>query len=233
MNIIPVLDLMNGEVVHAKHGNRHQYLPIKSVLTNSSNPLEVAQALLALYPFKQLYIADINAIQKNGNHADTILEISAKFPALIIWLDAGLDEADALKNWQNKNIEVILGSESLKSLPQYHALLSASQHQAILSLDYKGDVFQGIPELINSPNWWPNNLIMMTLNKVGSGTGPDLQKLSAIKKLSAKSCVYAAGGIRNSADLERLLELGIDGALVASALHSGALSHQQIKKLQN
>ena len=232
MNIIPVLDLMNGQVVHAKHGNRHQYLPIKSVLTNSSDPLDVAQALLALYPFKQLYIADINAIQKNGNHADTILEISAKFPALIIWLDAGLDEADTFHNWQNKNIKVVLGSESLKGLSQYHALLSASQHLAILSLDYKDDVFQGTPELISSPNLWPGNVILMTLNKVGSDAGPDLQKLSAIKKLSAQSSIYAAGGIRNSADLESLLALGIDGALVASALHNGALSHQQIKQLQ-
>jgi len=68
MIIIPVLDLMNGEVVHAKHGNRHEYLPIKSVLTYSSEPLAVVQALLALYPFKQLYIADINAIQKTGSH---------------------------------------------------------------------------------------------------------------------------------------------------------------------
>ena len=232
MNIIPVLDLMNGQVVHAKHGNRHQYLPIKSVLTDSSNPLDVAQALVALYPFKQLYIADINAIQKNGNHTNTILEISAKFPELTVWLDAGFDVADDLEIWQNKNVKIVLGSESLKSLSQYHALLSASRHQAILSLDYKDDAFRGLPDLINNSNLWPSNLIVMSLNKVGSDTGPDLQKLCAIKKLATQSFVYAAGGIRNKDDLEELMTLGIDGALVASALHNGKLNALEIDKLQ-
>ena len=137
MNIIPVLDLMNGLVVHAKHGNRHEYLPIKSVLTDSIEPLAVAQALLSLYPFKQLYIADISAIQKTGNHKNTILEITNNFPNLEIWLDAGYDNEASINAYQGPNIKPVLGTESLSKITQYQALSSASQHRAILSLDYK------------------------------------------------------------------------------------------------
>ena len=52
MNIIPVLDLKAGQVVHAKHGNRQNYLPIQSALSDSSEPLTVVRALQSLYPFK-------------------------------------------------------------------------------------------------------------------------------------------------------------------------------------
>ena len=233
MNIIPVLDLMNGQVVHAKHGNRHQYLPIKSVLTASSDPLDVAQALLALYPFKQLYIADLNAIQKTGQHQKNILEIANNFPQLEILLDAGFDNEASIKSYQSNNIRPVLGSESLISIEQYRALSSASQYTAILSLDYKDALFQGNQALLNDASLWPKDLIVMTLNKVGSNTGPDLTKLSAIKQQSKQSKIYAAGGLRNSADLEVLKMLGIDGVLIASALHNGTLSANRLSQFLN
>ena len=231
MNIIPVLDLMNDQVVHAKHGNRHDYLPIKSVLTHASEPLAIVQAILALYPFKQLYIADINEIQKTGNHKSTILEITNSFPNLEIWLDAGFDKEASITSYQSRNIKPVLGSESLSSIGQYQALSTASKHRAILSLDYKDDRFQGAQDILSRARLWPNDVIVMPLNKVGSNAGPDLAKLTSIKMRTKHSNIYAAGGVRNSADLEALKASNISGVLIASALHNGALTHQQIKQL--
>jgi len=229
MIIIPVLDLMNGEVVHAQHGNRHEYLPIKSVLTDTSEPLAVVQALLALYAFKQLYIADINAIQKTGDHKNAILKITNSFPNLEIWLDAGFDKEASITNYQSRNIKPVLGSECLTSIVQYQALSTASKRRAILSLDYKDNHLQGTQDLLSNTSLWPNDVIVMTLNKVGSNAGPDLAKLASIKMRTKHSKIYAAGGVRNIADLEALKASNISGALVASALHNGTLSQQQIK----
>jgi len=233
MNIIPVLDLMNGQVVHAKHGNRHEYLPIKSLLTDSSEPLTVVKALFALYPFKQLYIADINAIQKCGHHQEIILKIANSFPALEIWLDAGFGNEASMKSFPFSNISPVLGSESLSSIKQYRVLLSASSSFAILSLDYRGNEFHGAQEFLNDVSLWPRRLIVMTLDKVGSNTGPDLTKLASIKQQSKQLNIYAAGGIRGTADLEALKTLGIDGALIASALHNGNLSAINLSEFLN
>lgn len=233
MNIIPVLDLMNGQVIHAKHGNRHEYLPIKSVLTDSSEPLAVVHALLTLYPFKQLYIADINAIEKTGSHQKIIFEIANQFPQLEIWLDAGFDNEVSMKSFTSSNISPVLGSESLNSIQQYRALSSASSSFAILSLDYRGDEFHGAQEFLDDVSLWPRRLIVMTLDKVGSNTGPDLTKLASIKQQSKQSNIYAAGGIRDTADLEELKTLGIDGALIASALHNGTLSAIYLSEFLN
>lgn len=231
MNIIPVLDLMNGQVVHAKHGNRHEYSPIHSVLTDSSEPLAVTQALLALYPFKQLYIADIDAIVKTGNHINTILDIRNSFSNLEIWLDAGFKNEASIKCYQTKDIKLVLGSESINTIEEYQLLTSTVKQRAILSLDYKDLRFQGPQDIIKDANLWPEDVIVMTLNKVGSNAGPDLSTLTLIKKQSKQSNIYAAGGVRGIDDLEALKDLNIHGALVASALHNGSLTQQQIKLL--
>jgi phosphoribosylformimino-5-aminoimidazole carboxamide ribotide isomerase len=42
------------------------------------------------------------------------------------------------------------------------------------------------------------------------------------------SKLYAAGGIRNIADCEQLRQEKVSGVLVATALHSGAISSEDI-----
>ncbi|MDE2121341.1 MAG: histidine biosynthesis protein, partial [Betaproteobacteria bacterium] len=42
---------------------------------------------------------------------------------------------------------------------------------------------------------------------------------------------YAAGGVRDAADLLELRELGLHGALLASALHDGRLDAAQLRRL--
>ena len=53
MQIIPVIDLLNGVVVHAQRGDRKNYQPIQSALTTSHQPLDIVAALLEIYPFKE------------------------------------------------------------------------------------------------------------------------------------------------------------------------------------
>lgn len=231
MNIIPVLDLMNGKVVHAKHGERHRYLPIQSKLTPSCEPIAVIEALLALYPFTHLYIADIDAIQQRGNHTSEINAIAQTFPQLTIWLDAGFSHIEDLSG-QNANIRPVLGSESLDSIECYQALISRSQSPPILSLDFKNGGFLGPQSLISGAGQWPQEVIVMSLNKVGSNAGPDMQGLNEIQSRCLSSSIYAAGGVRAIDDLITLQQANIQGALIASALHNGAISSSDLEKLK-
>ena len=51
----------------------------------------------------------------------------------------------------------------------------------VLSLDFRGDAFQGPQEILAEPALWPQRVIVMTLARVGSGAGPDLERLAAIR----------------------------------------------------
>ena len=226
MKIIPVIDLLGGQVVHAKRGDRQHYLPISSSLCKTSQPLDVLNGLLELYPFDCIYIADINAIQKNGHHIELVQHLKSVHPEIDFWLDAGFDSVEAISDATNLNI--VLGSESISSLDHYQQLAEATRNQHVLSLDFKHGEFHGPKALLASSELWPERVIVMSLNKVGSNSGPDIEQLAAIRELAESHSIYAAGGVRNADDLIVLKELNLNGVLVASALHNGKLDRASL-----
>ena len=225
MEIIPVIDLLHGQVVRAKHGERHLYRPIESRLCSGSDPLEIVNALLELYPFKSLYIADLDAIQGHGNHHAIIKTIGARHPKLSILLDAGLQYPQQLDGWSDLTLDMVIGSEGLQSALQYQDLADAlDPAQMVLSLDFSKEGFIGAPDILSDISRWPTRIITMTLALVGSHAGPDFSRLSELIQRAGNRQVIAAGGIRDMHDLQRLSQLGVTGALIASALHDGHIT---------
>ncbi|MES2499497.1 MAG: HisA/HisF-related TIM barrel protein [Pseudomonadota bacterium] len=232
MQIIPVIDLMQGQVVHAKLGLRSHYQPIQSNLCNSSTPLAIVAELLKLYPFHTLYIADLDAILGVGNHAEVIQRIAETYPELTIWLDCGIRQVNARALYQTKKIKPVIGSENIANLQDYRAISYACQSQHILSLDYSATSRLGIHDLHETARYWPDHTICMTLNAVGSNQGIDLTRLNGLIKLNKTrknpSKIYAAGGVKNTSDIASLVHSGISGVLVASALHNQNISAQDL-----
>ena len=228
--IIPVIDLLGGEVVHARLGARRAYKPIETPLCTGSAPLDVVRGLLSLHAFRTLYIADLDAIVGRAGHMSVLRDIGAAFPQLSIWLDNGAADAAGADAALATGIgALVLGSETQRdaALVTQHA----NDPRAVLSLDFRGEEFQGPPELLARPRLWPRRVIAMTLAKVGSGAGPDFARLAAVKAAAGGRAVYAAGGLRHLADARALRQAGIAGALVATALHDGRLTRADLAML--
>lgn len=240
MQIIPVIDLMGGQVVHAKHGLRGQYQPINSQLTPLSEPLAIVEALLKLYPFDTLYIADIDAILGVGSHFEVVESICKTYPQLNLWLDSGVRQANARALYMGKQVRVIIGSENIKNLQDYRAISyacqSQSQSQHILSVDFNQAGAMGISELHDTAHYWPDEVICMSLTSVGSAHGVDIDRLKQLQSInnlrSNPSIIYAAGGLRNVDEAKELAKLDIKGILVATALHQKELSVVDIHYLK-
>ena len=228
MEIIPVIDLMHGQVVHARFGLRQHYQPIQSSLCDSSEPIDVVSALLELYPFDRLYIADLAAIQGENDHFQTIQAIKDSFPQLEIWLDSGIDNIDMLKDLENLSISHVIGSENIKSIEAIIDLKKVLGEALILSLDFNAQGFLGPTELLENPQYWPQHIIAMTLYKVGSQEGVDIKLLKTLLNKKTTHKIYAAGGVRNLDDLKQISGIGASGALIASALHNQQLSSREI-----
>ncbi|MFW5432646.1 MAG: HisA/HisF-related TIM barrel protein [Methylophilaceae bacterium] len=235
LHIIPVIDLLNGICVHAKKGQRSRYLPLTSSLTKSKQPLDIVKAFMDTYPFKTLYIADLNAIQTLENtsphHAQTIESIKHHFPDLKLWVDAGINTVKKAEIWVALGAQVILGSESFQTIEQYDVMSKQLDKPFTLSLDFLAQGYTGPSSLLEQTMHWPKDIIIMTLAKVGGNAGVDV---NMIKKIIGKGQLhhfYAAGGIRHLDDLQQLVTLKVKGALVASALHSQQISTQELEQL--
>jgi phosphoribosylformimino-5-aminoimidazole carboxamide ribotide isomerase len=230
VEVIPVIDLKDGAVVHARRGERDAYRPVRSQLCAGSAPLEVVAGLLAAYPFATLYIADLDAIQLRGGNIESIRQIRQRFPALRLWVDNGLADPSGCRDWLAQDLgELVLGSETQSGRATLQALQDDdARRRLILSLDYRDDRFLGPPELLSAQALWPQRVIVMTLSLVGSGGGPDLGLLRRWRGEAPAKKIFAAGGVRGGEDLLALADCGISGVLVATALHERRIGRAEI-----
>ena len=230
MEVIPVLDLKQGVVVHARMGRRDQYRPIETPLASTSSPVDVARGLLAIHPFETFYIAELDAIEHAGDNDAALTRLKTALPNVVFWVDNGVADLARANSWLDAGLgNLVLGSESQRDSALVRRL--SRDDRVILSLDYRGDAFLGPAALLSDAADWPGKIIAMTLARVGSANGPDLDRLAAIRARAPDKLIYAAGGVRDPADLAALRRAGIAGALVASSLHNGKLTGAQLARL--
>ncbi|MFO1089552.1 MAG: HisA/HisF-related TIM barrel protein [Hyphomicrobiales bacterium] len=222
MLVVPVIDLKDGQVVHARRGDRAKYAPIRTPLAASADPAAVVAGLLSVAPFANLYVADLDAIEGGSAQVSAVDALAERFPSLRLWVDRGAGtEAAVVAQLARGNQDVVIGSES-----QADTTLLVKHREdpnVILSLDFRDNAFLGPVALLEEPEFWPERVIVMTLARVGSGAGPDVDRLAGIKARAGHRRVFAAGGVRHMADLEALADAGISGALVATSIHEGAI----------
>ncbi len=226
MQIIPVIDLKDNHVVYAQQGCRKQYQPVNSPLCQSSCIYAVLDSFLSLYPFKTFYIADLNAICGQGDHQAMISDVIRKNPDKDFWIDSGLSITRFVPpEW--RNFKTVIGSESQRNIS------GKSEFQFILSLDFKDNHPLGPEKLFRQNRLWPENIIIMTLARVGSQKGPDFTLLNHYLHNYPQHNFIAAGGIRNKKDLTTLNRMGVGQALLSTALHNRTLNSSDIQDLEH
>lgn len=239
MKVIPVIDVLNEIVVHAVRGIRKEYQPLQSVLTKSVEPFEVARALKNL-GFSDLYIADLDAIIDCSTNFTSLKRITDEIDIKIM-VDAGVTNIErAKKLLESGASKLIIGTETLASKNFVaQAVNLFGSERVVVSLDLKCEKilvklgFDGCTDpmclLQQFKDMGVSQVIVLDLNRVGSGGGVNIDFL---KKAMAEVGVdvYVGGGVRDVKDLVELKNLGVSGALVATALHTGKISIDELKR---
>ena len=224
-SIIPVLDLKHGKVVRARAGDRANYQPIVTPLSATSEAADVLRGLTGLARFKTVYIADLDAITSEGGHGAVLAALAVAAPDIEFWIDGGFASVEAARAALPAGMIPVFGSESLGGVEEFEAARkNFGAGGLVLSLDYRAGGFMGPQEIEDRAELWPSRVILMTLDRVGTGAGPDLEALAALLERAGGRAVFAAGGVRGEDDLARLRAIGVAGVLVATALHDGRLS---------
>jgi len=239
LKIIPVIDVLGGIAVHAIRGRRKEYQPLKSVLCDSADPVDVAASLKAL-GFGNLYVADLDAI--TGGQPDfSLFKRIADKTGLNLMIDAGITSLErAEKVLKNDVSQVIIGTETLSRTSFVaEAVESFGSEKIVVSLDLMGDrILSGfkLGMLANPMRFLQklekggvSQIIVLDLAKVGSGEGVNIDFLrEVLGKIKAR--VIVGGGVRDVKDLAELKYLNVFGVLVATALHIGKISSEGLKQ---
>jgi len=242
MRIIPVMDLLGGVVVHARKGVRSEYRPVESVLSPTAKPVEVARAFYREFLFKELYIADLDAIQGKGIATDNIKRISRATPMKMM-IDSGVSSLQAAQRLVDAGAsKIIVATETLEDLDTLSLIVDElGSNRITSSLDLKdGKVLSKSAELMKKPpieaakiieDRGVSETIVLELTRVGSESGVD-KRLAQLIVNSIKIPVIIGGGVRNVADLTELQEIGVDGVLLATSLHTGSITPNDLRSFK-
>lgn len=226
--IIFVLDILKGTAVHALRGERSKYQPVAgSKVCDSSAPLDIIQALSP----REVYIADLDRLQHQGDNFELIKKISGKTRTMA---DIGAENMNDVEKCAKIADTVILGTETA-SFDLIEKAAVRFPGRINVSIDLKGGKMltkdrQIEPvELVRRLNDLDiRDLIILDLSRVGTGAGIDTDFLKTIASSSSHD-VLVGGGIKDMDDIEALKRIGISGALVATAVHSGKISADLIR----
>jgi phosphoribosylformimino-5-aminoimidazole carboxamide ribotide isomerase len=135
--------------------------------------------------------------------------------------------------------EVVVGLETLRSFAHLRAIVElVGPSRVVFSLDLRLGSPILHPALEDARGAGPDplslaeqgvgagagSLLILDLGRVGTGCGVDLGLLEALRQRLPQARLLAGGGVLTRADLERMRDSGCDGALVASAIHTGRLT---------
>jgi len=226
MEIIPVLDLKSGIAVSGESGERSNYKPLKTVYSQSSNPVEIARTLKE-QGAKRIYIADLDAIEGQGSNHDIIKKINKIIPVI---LDAGANNVNEVNNLLKVVDKVIVATETLKSFKNLDEIFKTfSKRKLIISLDSKeGRILSKKSDLTlkkfekKLKELKPDEIIILDISGVGTQRGFNQKLLNEMKNW--EDYLILGGGI-NLNDMEKLHQRGINKFLLGSALHSGQIIH--------
>jgi phosphoribosylformimino-5-aminoimidazole carboxamide ribotide isomerase len=240
VQIIPVIDILNGLAVSGKKGERAAYKPVHSILTSSSNPVELAKAFKDIFGLHALYIADLNGLTGTGDNVNMVKQIQ-KTTGTRIMLDPGIsDIASMTENVLGASDAIIIGTESLASLSVVeHAIHRKGIENVIISIDMKAGMMLSNTKELNGPEHTVNllnnqfgiqNFILLDLQNIGSMHGP----ATTLKPLIQSVCKLGAyciigGGINTVNDLISMEQAGAGAVLIATALHSGKIAKQDLE----
>jgi len=238
LKIVPVIDVLNGIVVHAIRGERRHYHPLRSVLCSSVDPLDMALTFESLR-FDSLYLADLDAILERSTNFALYQRIRTK-TNLDFMVDAGVAEITKAEKLLKAGVsKTVIGTETLRGLDFLNkAVKSFGGNRVVVSIDLKKGEVMSVTENIKSMNPIPlaqtlekigvSQIILLDLDRVGTERGANLEVLKGVLKRT-KVKVLVGGGIRSIQDLEELRNLGVFGALVATALHNGKLRVDELQ----
>ncbi|GFO97952.1 histidine biosynthesis protein [groundwater metagenome] len=228
--IIFVLDILNGIAVHALRGERSKYMPVAgSRVCDSSSPLDIISALAP----REVYIADLDRLQHQGNNLELIKKISEKTQTMA---DIGAENLNDVEKCAGIADAIILGTETA-SLDLIERAALRFPGRINVSIDMKnGRVLTKDRNMEIEPvelvrelnNYEIRDIIVLELARVGTGAGIEVDFLKDIAGASSHD-VLVGGGIKDMDDIEALERIGISGALVATAVHSGKIPADLIR----
>lgn len=225
MNIIPAIDIIDGQNVRLTQGDYGKKTAMKRT------PEEAIAFYSSFEQVARIHIVDLMGALKQGAQETTVIQKLKEKTDLPLQIGGGLRETETIEQYDAIGIDYfILGTRAIMDLDWLETVVSR----------FPGRIFVGVDARENDiyVNGWTENsgitiddylkkielldiagIIYTDINKDGMNQGPNFENTQRINGLT-RHAVIASGGVRSKDDLDRLETMGITQAIVGKASHS-------------
>ena len=236
MDIIPAIDLMNGQCVRLSEGD------FARQTTYDTDPVAVAQRF-ADAGVRRLHLVDLDGARAGRPVNLAVLEAIANCTALDIDAGGGIQTDEALAQVLSAGARhATAGSLAVRQPAMVQAWLACHGADTI----FLGADFKGAHILINA--WAEQTQLTLTdfltdylaagattfictdVSKDGLLQGPALATYRSLVQQFPAARFIASGGVTTIADLEALAEAGLDGAIIGKAIYEGTIALPDLRR---
>tara|TARA_R110000868_G_scaffold383578_6_gene650640 strand:+ start:16613 stop:17329 length:717 start_codon:yes stop_codon:yes gene_type:complete len=236
MQVIPAIDLLNGQCVRLHKGRYDE------VTVYNESPLKQAGDFKKA-GFTHIHIVDLNGAKEG--HFVNLPHIQQVIKELGISVQTGggirtFEDAEyLLKAGISK---VICSSMAIKNEPDWLKLLEEYPNQTILGMDLKdgkiayGGWLETASESVDSfvsrmIKHGLQEILCTDISKDGTLSGPNLELYVELKSKFPDIKLIASGGVSSLEDLNELDKEGIDAVVVGKAYYENRISLEQMQNL--
>jgi phosphoribosylformimino-5-aminoimidazole carboxamide ribotide isomerase len=240
MEIIPSIDLRSNSVVRLEQGDYAK----QSVF--SDDPIGIAQAY-ADAGAQRLHIVDLDGAKEGTPQHLGILQRLISEVKIPIQMGGGLRSSKSIERVISLGVDrVVLGTAAIQNPAMIKEMIATyGTHRIIVGLDGRNG-FVSVDAWTHTTSI-PIEHLLVTMNELGvsrfiytdiardgSLTSPNFAAIKSLLGLNSYSDtkdsgpqIIAAGGIMKMDDLKELAILGIEGAILGSALYRNTIDLRQ------
>lgn len=236
INIIPAIDLVDGQCVRLSQGDYGQ----KTVY--ATDPLETARRFEQA-GIRRLHLVDLDGAQAGHIVNTAVLEKIARGTSLKIDFGGGLrSKADVQQAFDRGAAQVTAGSIALKEPEQVGqwALLYGKENILIgadvrnRKLAVQGWLRQTETELIDFVDSYLQRgfgtVICTDIQRDGMLSGPAVELYRELIEAFPELRLIASGGVGSISDVELLERAGLDGVIIGKALYEEKISLKDLER---
>ena len=236
MDLIPAIDLIEGKVVRLAQGDYGQ----KTIY--SSNPLEVAKAF-ENHGIRRLHVVDLEGAKGGGIVNLESLESLARNTGLVIDFGGGIKREEDIRQAFDAGARyVTVGSIAVTDPALVKEWIQRfGPDRLILGADGKGGIIRthgwlkesglDVQSFIESYlHEGLDTVICTDIAKDGMLSGPSYELYGKLLGAMPSLKLIASGGVSSIRDLERLRDLGMDGAIIGRALYEGTITLDELAR---
>jgi phosphoribosylformimino-5-aminoimidazole carboxamide ribotide isomerase len=230
MLIIPAIDLLAGEVVRLKEGQREQ------ATVYSQRPWELAGEFTRAGA-RRLHVVDLDgAFAGRPVQAALVTEIVAMAGGVPVEVGGGVrDQASLEAVFATGAALAVLGTAAIREPAFVEAACRRHPGRVVVAVDARDGTVAvdgwtsqsevDVTELaLRAVDWGAESILYTDIARDGLRSGPNLPATERLQKNLGRTPVIASGGISSLDDLRALQAAGVAACIIGRALYVGVFT---------